>query len=599
LETILFVACVGLVLMLLSLAFYEGYHLRRIHAGVRALDVGLGGMSVQQAVAALPEGIDPYLAQPLRLRYRDQVWDVTAAQVGVRFDRPAMTRLAYRVGRGHGIAADLRQQWNAYRVGHDVPYELVLDQDTAYLFLTDLANQINRPARDATLEVRDLSPVTSPSQVGRTLDLEISQHRIFTQLGDLSGGDVELVVHEIPPALDDVSLEARQIERILSEPIVLKLPVGSLRTDASPPGPWVISRELLASALRTERRAARNPVRLVVRLEADTFRPQIQLLAEKLAIHPRNARLVYDSDRNAFTELTPSAWGQWLDVEATLQQVLIAAEAREREVTLSLIPEKPTVSAGNAHHLGIQELVAESTTSFRKSSRARMQNIAIAASRFHGVVVQPDQTFSFNEHLGEVSAEAGYEESLIIVGDRTRVGIGGGICQVATTAFRAAFWGGYPIEERWAHGYRVRAYEPPVGLDATVYAPFVDFRFRNDTRHHVLVQTETDLQARTVTFRFYSTSIGRHADMEEPVIENRVPHGPDIIEEDPSLPVGTHKQVDWAVDGLDTTIVRRVYQGKKLLREDVFFSRYRPWQARFRVGTMSIEKDASNSDQAG
>jgi vancomycin resistance protein YoaR len=337
-------------------------------------------------------------------------------------------------------------------------------------------------------------------------------------------------------------------------------------------------------------------VRLIVDLEADALRPQIQLLAERLAIHPRNARLVYDSGRDAFTELTPSAWGQRLDVEATLQQVLMAAERHEREVTLPLNPEKPTVSAGNAHHLGIQELVAESTTSFTKSSRARMQNIAIAASRFHGVVVEPDEIFSFNEHLGEVSAEAGYEESLIIMGDRTRVGIGGGVCQVATTAFRAAFWGGYPIEERWAHGYRVRAYEPPVGLDATVYAPFVDLRFRNDTPHHLLLQTETDLKARTVTFLFYSTSVGRRVEMEEPVTENRVPHGPDIIEEDPTLPVGTRKQVDWAVDGLDTTVVRRVYQGEKLLREDAFFSRYRPWQARFRVGTMPTEEDTAASD---
>jgi vancomycin resistance protein YoaR len=352
----------------------------------------------------------------------------------------------------------------------------------------------------------------------------------------------------------------------------------------------------LASALRTERSAAGGPVRLKVDVEANPLRAQIQLLAEELAIRPVNARLEYDSDRGGFTELTPSAWGQWLDVEATLQQVLTAAEAEEREVTLPLIPEKPTVSAANAHHLGIEELVAESTTSFEKSSQARMQNIAIATSRFHGVVVEPDGVFSFNAHLGEVSAEGGYEESLIIMGDRTRVGIGGGVCQVATTAFRAAFWGGYPIEERWAHGYRVRAYEPPVGLDATVYAPIVDLRFRNDTPHHLLVQTETDLEARTVAFRFYSTPTGRRVEMEDPVIENRVPHGPDIVEEDPTLPVGTRRQVDWSVDGLDATIVRRAYQGEKLLREDVFFSRYRPWQARFRVGTMPIEEDASRSD---
>ncbi len=584
------------MLLLLALALYEGYHLKHIYPGTRALNVDLGGMSITQAVTALPEDIDPYLAQPLRLRYRDQTWGVAAAQVGVRFDRPAMVRLAFDVGRGHGPEMDLRQQWNAFRGGHGVPYELAFDQDAANLFLADLASQINRPTRDADLELQDLRVVTSPSQTGRRLDVEASRGRIFSQLGDLSGGDVELVVHETPPEVPNVDQAVLQIERIISDPIVLWLPEGSLRRDNTPPGPWTISPELLASALRTERSVAGGTATLKVHVDADSLRSAIQSLADDLAIRPVNARLEYDDDHGTFTELTPSAWGQRLDVESTLQQVLTAAEAEEREATLSLILEKPTVSAATAYHLGIRELVAESTTSFKQSSQARMQNIAIAASRFHGVAVEPDGVFSFNEHLGEVSAEAGYEESLIIMGDRTRVGIGGGVCQVATTAFRSAFWGGYPIEERWAHGYRVRAYEPPVGLDATVYAPAVDLKFRNDTPYHLLVQTKTDLKARTVTFRLYSTSIGRRVEMEDPVTENRVPHGPDIIEEDPTLPVGTRKQVDWAVDGLDTTIVRQVYQGEKLLREDVFFSRYRPWQARFRLGTRPPEEDVPRSD---
>ena len=104
----------------------------------------------------------------------------------------------------------------------------------------------------------------------------------------------------------------------------------------------------------------------------------------------------------------------------------------------------------------------------------------------------------------------------------------------------------------------------------------------------MLIQTEANLKTGTLAFRFYSTSVGRRVDMEEPKVENRVPHGPAIMEEDPALPMGTRKQVDWAVDGLDVTVVRRVYQGEELVREDTFFSRYEPWQARFRVGTRPI-----------
>jgi vancomycin resistance protein YoaR len=267
----------------------------------------------------------------------------------------------------------------------------------------------------------------------------------------------------------------------------------------------------------------------------------------------------------------------------------------ERRVVLPIVRLLPTVTAETARDLGIRELVVEGSTSFRGSSDARIQNIATATARFHGVVIGPGELFSFNEHLGDVSAEEGYEESLIIMGDRTLVGIGGGVCQVATTAFRAAFWGGYPVEERWPHGYRVRAYEPPLGLDATVYAPYVDLKFRNDTPYSLLVQTEADVDTGTLTFRFYGTSTGRRIEMEEPRVENRVPHGPPIYEDDPALLVGTRKQVDWEVDGLDVTVVRRVWQDQELAREDTFFSRYEPWQARYRVGTRPIMDEGSDT----
>ena len=590
LEALLFSICISLTLILLGLTLYEGYYLQRVHSGVQALGVPLGGLSLPQAVVALPQDADPYLTRPLQLRYDDQVWEVVAAQVGVRFDRPAMARLAYSVGRGHGLKMDLWQQLAAFEVGYEVPYQLAFDQDVAHQFLSDLADQINRPVRDAALELQGLSVVTTPSQVGRALDVEASQERIFAQLADLSGGEVGLIVREILPELPDVSQAARQVERILSGPMTLKLPQDAIVVGASPlPGPWVISPELLASTLYIKRVVDGSTARLMVHLEGDTLRPQIELLTEELAVPPVDARLEYNPDQSTFTELTPSRRGQQLDVEATLERVLAGAESDQREVVLPLIPLEPTVSAANAHHLGIRELVAEGITSFKGSSQARVQNIATAASCFHGIVVGPGEVFSFNEHLGEVSSEVGYEESLIIMGDRTRVGIGGGVCQVATTAFRAAFWGGYPIEERWAHGYRVRAYEPPVGLDATVYAPEVDFKFRNDTPYYLLIQTETDLQAQTVAFRFYSTSVGRRVEMDDPIIENRVPHGPPIEEEDPTLPVGTRKQIDWAVDGLDATVIRRVYEGQKLVREDRFFSRYQPWQARFKVGTKPAE----------
>jgi len=246
-----------------------------------------------------------------------------------------------------------------------------------------------------------------------------------------------------------------------------------------------------------------------------------------------------------------------------------------------------TVSSDNVDSLGIKELISESTSFFKGSSQGRVHNIALSASKFDGVVVPPGQIFSFNQHLGPVTAEAGFDESLIIFGNRTTVGVGGGVCQVSTTVFRAAFFGGFELVERWAHGYRVSWYEigAEPGLDATIYTPDVDFKFRNDTENHILIQTETDEDAGTLTFKFYGTPTERQVIVSEPVITNEVEHGPPVYEETDKLPGGIIKQVDWAKDGMDVTVTRVVKVGDTIIHEDEIISRYRPWQAVYQVGT--------------
>jgi vancomycin resistance protein YoaR len=156
---------------------------------------------------------------------------------------------------------------------------------------------------------------------------------------------------------------------------------------------------------------------------------------------------------------------------------------------------------------------------------------------------------------------------------------------VSTTVFRAAFWGGYPIVERWAHAYRVGYYEPPIGLDATVFAPSVDFKFKNDSDTYLLIQPKVDLKTTTLTFNFYGTKPNRTVEMEDPIIENVIPHGPPIYTDDPTLKKGVTKQVDFEHDGGDVTIWRKILVNGQVVKREKFFSRYQPWVARYQVGT--------------
>jgi vancomycin resistance protein YoaR len=201
------------------------------------------------------------------------------------------------------------------------------------------------------------------------------------------------------------------------------------------------------------------------------------------------------------------------------------------------------------------------------------------------VVVPPGEVFSFIEHLGEVVDALGYEDSYIIFGDRTELGPGGGVCQVSTTAFRAAFFAGFPILERWAHTYRVGWYEPPLGLDATVFVPTVDLKFRNDLSSHLLIQTEVDTKEGILTFRFYGRKPDRSVEMEGPIEENPTPAPPPVHEEDPTLPRGMKKRVERAREGVDVTVQRIIKEGGEVVKREKFVSHYKPWPARYLVGT--------------
>src|SRR5205085_4216509 len=174
-------------------------------------------------------------------------------------------------------------------------------------------------------------------------------------------------------------------------------------------------------------------------------------------------------------------------------------------------------------------------------------------ARFHGLLVPPNSEFSFDDNLGDVSLDTGFSEALIIFGGRTIRGVGGGVCQVSTTIFRAAYFGGFPIVERYSHAYRVGYYErgdtwKGPGLDATVYAPLVDFKFMNDSPSWLLMEVYVNKAASRITWKFYSTSDGRSTTVSPANVQNVVPAPEPLYEEDATLAAGQIKQVDYAAD---------------------------------------------------
>ena len=589
-----YVLAINVLIITLAVRIYEWRYQDRIYPGVTLWSLDLGGLGLDEAMTVLDQQFNPYQGEQLTLHHGQQTsassvepsWQVSPADLGVSLDVAATAISAHAIGRQATLRDGLQEQFEALRYGHEVEPILNFDAGVAMVFLSQLAREVNRPVRNADLTVDGLQVEAASSQVGWDVDLAATYQLLYQRIASFSGGEVELIVEEKHPLIADVSETSTLVETMIGSPLVLSPNLeaqGELVGDLQD---WTLSQEAISAMLTIRQvKEGDSQVRLEVELGQRKLGAYVEALASQIERSPENARFDFDDSTSNLTPIVQSREGRTLDTAETMRLINAQVTTADRGITLPILAVRPQVADDDGPSLGIVELVSEGVTYFRGSSEGRVRNIQVASSKFHGLVVPPGETFSFNEHLGQVSAETGYEESVIIVGDRTTWEIGGGVCQVSTTAFRAAFWGAFPILERTAHSFRVSWYEPPIGLDATVYAPAVDLKFLNDTSYHLLIQTEADAQTGSLTFRFYSTKTGRTVEMEGPFEENVVPHAPPIYEDDPTLPQGTTKQVEWAKNGVDVTLYRIIKEGDEVISREEFFSRYRSWQARYLVGT--------------
>jgi vancomycin resistance protein YoaR len=474
--------------------------------------------------------------------------------------------------------------YRAFSNGTNLSAVVLYDERQADAYLHTIAQQIDRPIVEATLSVNGVDVVVSPGQVGRQLDIPAVLAALRTPLQDMTDALIPLQVKETAPVILDASEQAEIARRILSAPLTIDVPD---RADGDP-GPWTFEPQALAGMLSIERVQSPEGERYQVGIDPQTLRDFLQGIASSFSRSPENARFIFNDDTRQLELVKEAVIGRALNIDASLNTINEKLFAGEHNVTLVLDINAPAVgSDATAEQLGITQKISEHTSYFRGSGTERMQNIKAASSRFHGLLVPPGATFSMADALGDVSLDNGYAEALIILGDRTIKGVGGGVCQVSTTLFRTVFNAGFPVVERIPHAYRVGYYEQTpaggidpslAGMDATVYFPLVDFKFTNDTPYWLLMETYFN-SAGSLTWKFYSTSDGRTVTWDTTGVTNVVPAPAPAFEENPELRKNELKQVDWAANGADVTVTRTVMRDGGVLFQDEFTTHYQPWQA--------------------
>jgi vancomycin resistance protein YoaR len=259
-------------------------------------------------------------------------------------------------------------------------------------------------------------------------------------------------------------------------------------------------------------------------LDKDALRSSVEAFAKKVRKDPVDAKFtLQDGKVSAFVI---SRDGVRLDEDKSVETIVQTLSGRPTEakptISLPTVATGPRIRASDAEHLGITELIGEGRTNFAGSPKNRIHNIKRAIEPFNGLLLAPQEEFSFVEALGPVDGEHGYLPELVIKQNRTEPEFGGGICQVSSTVFRAAIYSGLKITARRNHAYPVKYYAP-YGMDATIYIPKPDLKFVNNTPGHILMQAS--IEGTELIFRFYGTSDRRKVEVDGPHILESNPDG--------------------------------------------------------------------------
>ncbi len=547
------------------LVSYQLVYSQRIPLGVQLQDIDVGGLELSQAKNVVSANVDAYLRTPISLRASGRELKALPGELGASFNVEESITRAYSLGQSGPILDRIRRQISFLRHPQQLNLTFVFNDDAFQRGLANLAKEVEQTPQDATIKLANGEVALTPERSGYHIDKKVFQKRVDGVLASLSSTAIEipLLPDEPQTKVADLAEAKKQIEGMIGGPVTVKY------RDRQ----WTLDKAALSGLIDVQQaREATGAPTVKALVAMDKAKAWAGNIAKDVDRASQDARIAWNGGNIAV--LRPGQDGVAVDA-AKFGTVLEQALAKgQRAVDLPVVV-KPAAGTDNISSLGIREKIAEASTSYAGTLPDRIQNVQLGAERINGKIIPPGGVYSMADTLGEVSEASGYKLGFVIVGQDTVLDVGGGLSQLTTTVFKAAVAAGFPIIEYTTHYYRIRRYEPILGLEATIYPPAVDMKFKNDTDNYVLLDARTD--AGRVYITFYGTRPNREVTYEGPIIENVVPTDRAVrYEESPLLPKGQQITSEVAEDGMDVTVYRMIKVDGKEVRRDKFFARFRP-----------------------
>ncbi len=317
---------------------------------------------------------------------------------------------------------------------------------------------------------------------------------------------------------------------------------------------------------------------------------------DPLETAPQDAVITdFDKSNNTFV-IQPETVGFHVEVDKAVEDVaaLLTERTYEGVVDVSGSDIEPKLTKAYIdENFGKISSCSSKTT----NSKSRNVNINQACEYIDGVILNPGEEFSYNEHVGRTTAERGFQEATVIIRGQYAQGLGGGICQVSTMLYGAAVKANMEITNRRAHAWPSNYVD--VGLDATVDYGSIDFTFRNTSDYQIVIRAQYNDNDHGLVVSLYGHKLpdGQHIDFISS-INSTTPHGETEYVANPDLAVGEKNTVRNAHDGINVTSYKVWYDanGNEIKREEVATTNYRMYSKKVEVGTKLPNGGHANFD---
>ncbi len=600
LKWLLFIVAVFFIAIVVIFFLYNGFEKKysdKYFPGTRVANMDIGGLTRQEAEQELNQKIDAIKESGVSFAYYneqatlDLLLTSTGADIAwpvIMFDINEAMETAYYYARTESWLYNIKERIFLWNLGKDFPIHIVARKEEIDNFLDKNFSHFSTPAQNAKL-IATTSPYKkivefgiSEEIYGQALDFGQAIGELRQKLAVLDNSTIFLkAVIQYPQVYkkDCFNIETMASDIIKLAPLVL----------AYNEQEWFLERNDLLLLMELKSRKAKNGLSDVY-VGLDDSRTK-EFLKTKIApdINKETVDAKFEIINGKVEQFQINQDGLELDEEASFEILEKAILIRQKEaIRLATKIIKSKNSNDEMNDLGIKEIIGTGYSDFSGSPNNRRHNIQTGAESVNGTLIAPNEEFSLLRVLGEINAETGYLPELVIKEGKTIPEYGGGLCQIGTTVFRATIDSGLPVTMRRNHSYRVSYYEP-AGTDATIYDPWPDYKFKNDTKHHILIQSR--IEGNILYFDFWGTNDGRVATSTYPVIYNIKKPGPTKMIETLDLEPGEKRCTEHAHNGADAYFDYKITYPDGEVAEKRFKSHYVPWQAVCLIGVEELAAD--------